>query len=121
MVIRNKVRRIRTLLVKSFYTSDEKLGINSHIPLELVGVENINKILRSSLVKPSIGYPIGLISGDANNSDLKIKVLGEINKLNVYSYMAPKTSPNWSYVTVAGKYDHLALINLIYLLELMEK
>ena len=95
----------RTLLVKEvFILPDEKLGINSHIPLELVGVENINKILRSSLVKPSMDYPIGLISGDANNSDLKIKVFpDEINKLNVYSYMAPKTSPNWSYVTVAGK------------------
>ena len=94
-----------TLLVKEvFILPDESLGINSHIPLEMVSVENINKILRSSLVKPSIDYPIGLMSGDANSGNLKIKVFPDnINKLNVYSYMAPRVSPNWSYVTVAGK------------------
>lgn len=92
-----------TLLVKEiFILPDENLGINSHIPLELVNPENINKILRSSLVKPSMDFPIGLMS-----SNSKIKIFPDnIENVIVYAYMNPRRSPNWSYVTVAGKPVH---------------
>ena len=97
-----------TFLIKEiFILPDENLGINSHIPLEIVKPEDINKILRSSLVKPSIDYPIGLMSGDLNSQNLKIKVFpDEISKVMVYGYMSPRPSPNWAYVTVAGKPVH---------------
>lgn len=97
-----------TLLVKEiFVLPDENLGINSHIPLEIVSSENINKILRSSLVKPSIDFPIGLMSGGINTDVLKIKIFPDnIESVIVYAYMQPRKSPNWSYVTVAGKPVH---------------
>tara|TARA_Y100000114_G_scaffold75317_1_gene69071 strand:+ start:4868 stop:5641 length:774 start_codon:yes stop_codon:yes gene_type:complete len=97
-----------TLLVKEiFILPDENLGINSHIPLELVSSENINKILRSSLVKPSVDFPVGLMSGDVNSTQLKIKIFPDnIENVIVHAYMYPKRSPNWSYVTVAGKPVH---------------
>tara|TARA_R100000773_G_C4214432_1_gene113372 strand:+ start:675 stop:1418 length:744 start_codon:yes stop_codon:yes gene_type:complete len=97
-----------TLLIKEiFILPDESLGINSHIPLELVSSENINKILRSSLVKPSMDFPVGLMSGNFINQNLKIKIFPDnIENVIVYGYMYPRRSPNWSYVTVAGKPVH---------------
>jgi len=97
-----------TLLIKEiFILPDESLGINSHIPLELVSSENINKILRSSLVKPSIDFPVGLMSGGTDSKELKIKIFPDnIENVIVHGYMYPKRSPNWSYVTVAGKPVH---------------
>tara|TARA_R100000951_G_scaffold62325_1_gene52357 strand:+ start:1841 stop:2614 length:774 start_codon:yes stop_codon:yes gene_type:complete len=97
-----------TLLIKEiFILPDENLGINSHIPLEIVSSENINKILRSSLAKPSIDFPIGLMSGSLNGQGLKIKIFPDnIESVIVYGYMHPRISPNWSYVTVAGKPVH---------------
>ena len=97
-----------TFFIKEiFILPDENLGINSHIPLEIVSSENINKILRSSLVKPSIDFPIGLMSGNIVSQDLKIKIFPDsIEDVIVYGYMYPRTAPNWSYVTVAGKPVH---------------
>ena len=89
-----------TVLIKEiFILPDENLGINSNIPLELVKPEDINKILRSSLVKPSIDYPVGLMSGSVNSRNLKIKIFPN----NIKRVMV---SPNWFYVTVAGKPVH---------------
>jgi len=86
---------------------DENLGINSNIPLEIVKPEDINKILRSSLVKPSMDYPIGLMSGSVSRRNLKIKIFPDnIKRVMVYGYMTPVVSPNWFYVTVAGKPVH---------------
>ena len=97
-----------TVLIKEiFILPDENLGINSNIPLELVKPEDINKILRSSLVKPSIDYPVGLMSGSVNSRNLKIKIFPDnIKRVMVYGYMTPVVSPNWFYVTVAGKPVH---------------
>ena len=97
-----------TLLIKEiFILPDENLGINSHIPLELVSSENINKILRSSLVKPSVDFPIGLMNGGVDSKQLKIKVFPDnIEDVIVHAYMYPRRSANWSYVTVAGKPVH---------------
>mgnify|MGYP004452348149 FL=1 len=97
-----------TVLIKEiFILPDENLGINSNIPLEIVKPEDINKILRSSLVKPSMDYPIGLMSGSVSRRNLKIKIFPDnIKRVMVYGYMIPSTSPNWFYVTVAGKPVH---------------
>ena len=93
------------LLIKElFILPDESLGINSHIPLEIIGPKDINKVLRSSLVKPSVEFPIGLMSGSINSGDLKIKVFpDEINSVMMYVYHLPSNPPQWSYVTIAGK------------------
>ena len=93
------------LLIKEiFILPDENFGINSHIPLEIVKPENINKVLRSSLVKPSIDFPIGLMSGSNSGGDLKIKVFpDDIKNVMMYYYRMPSIPPQWSYVTVAGK------------------
>ena len=97
-----------TVLIKEiFILPDENLGINSNIPLEIVKPEDINKILRSSLVKPSMDYPVGLMSGSVSSRNLKIKIFPDnIKRVMVYGYMIPSTSPNWFYVTVAGKPVH---------------
>jgi len=93
------------LLIKElFILPDETLGINSHIPLEIIGPKDINKVLRSSLVKPSVEFPVGLMSGSTNSSNLKIKIFPDsIKKVMMYAYHIPSTPPQWSYVTVAGK------------------
>ena len=90
-----------------FILPDESLGINSHIPLEIVSSKNINKILRSSLVKPSIDFPIGLMSGSSTSERLKIKIFPDnIKNVMVYYYHLPSIPPQWNYVTVAGKPVH---------------
>lgn len=93
------------LLIKElFILPDESLGINSHIPLEIIGPKDINKVLRSSLVKPSVEFPIGLMSGSVDSGDLKIKVFpDEIKSVMMYAYHLPSNPPQWSYVTIAGK------------------
>ena len=93
------------LLIKEiFILPEESYGINSHIPLEIVKPEDINKVLRSSLVKPSMDFPIGLMSGSANNGNLKIKVFpDDIKNVMIYYYHMPSTPPQWNYVTIAGK------------------
>jgi len=96
------------LLIKEiFILPDESFSINSHIPLEIVKPEDINKVLRSSLVKPSMDFPIGLMSGSSSNGDLKIKVFpDDIKSVMVYYYCMPSTPPQWNYVTIAGKPVH---------------
>tara|TARA_R110002012_G_scaffold165492_10_gene327757 strand:- start:713 stop:1462 length:750 start_codon:yes stop_codon:yes gene_type:complete len=96
------------LLIKEvFILPDEKFGINSHTPLELVKPENINKVLRSSLVKPSMDFPIGLMSGSTTIGNLRIRVFPEsIKNVMVHCYKMPSESPEWNYVTIAGKPVH---------------
>ena len=95
------------LIKEVFILPDESFGINSHIPLEIVKPEDINKVLRSSLVKPSMDFPIGLISGSTLNRNLKIKVFpDDIKRVMIYYYHIPSSSPNWNYVTIAGKPVH---------------
>tara|TARA_R110002020_G_scaffold467190_1_gene690578 strand:- start:365 stop:1108 length:744 start_codon:yes stop_codon:yes gene_type:complete len=96
------------LLIKEiFILPDENFGINSHIPLEIVKPEDINKVLRSSLVKPSMDFPIGLMSGSSTSERLKIKIFPDsIKNVMVYYYHLPSIPPQWNYVTVAGKPVH---------------
>jgi hypothetical protein len=96
------------LLIKEiFILPDESYGINSHVPLEIVKPEDINKVLRSSLVKPSMDFPVGLISGSILDENLKIKVFpDDIKNVMIYYYHMPSSPPNWNYVTIAGKPVH---------------
>ena len=93
------------LLIKEiFILAEESSSMSSHIPLEIVKPEDINKVLRSSLVKPSMDFPIGLMSGSPINGILKIKVFPDsISHVMVYYYHMPQTPPQWNYVTIAGK------------------
>ena len=84
-----------------FINDDEEHSIDTNIPVEIVDQVNINQILRSSLVKPSIEYPVALIS--SNNSGKVISFFPEtIIRCVVYHYIY-NTNPNWGYVTIAGK------------------
>jgi len=96
------------LLIKEiFILPEESYGINSHIPLEIVKPEDINKVLRSSLVKPSMDFPIGLMSSSTLDGNLKIKVFpDDIKNVMIYYYHIPSSPPQWNYVTIAGKPVH---------------
>jgi len=81
--------------------SDE-LDINTNTPVEIVSVENLQQVLRSSLAKPSIEYPVALISGGSNGSK-RISVFPDtISKLYIWHYTYTN-NPKWNYVTIAGK------------------
>jgi len=86
--------------------NDEKHSISSNIPIDIVTDENINQILRSSLVKPSIEYPIALLSGDVRFK--RISIFPETITKILVTYYHNKNTPKWGYVTISGKpvYDH---------------
>ena len=89
-----------------FINDDEEHSISTNIPVEIVDNVNINQILRSSLVKPSIEYPIALLS--ENGASKVISVFPEtITGCVIYNYLNDNT-PKWGYVTISGKpvYDH---------------
>ncbi len=90
-----------------FINNDEEHSISTNIPVEIVDNVNVNQILRSSLVKPSIEYPIALLSeGGAN--DKRISIFPEtVTSCLIYNYYYRNT-PKWGYVTISGKpvYDH---------------
>ena len=85
-----------------FILPDEELNIDSNIPLEIVKPEDVNKVLRSSLVKPSIEFPIGLIQRSSSGKS-RIKVFPDEIRNIVYYYYNISEFPRWEYVTVAGK------------------
>lgn len=80
---------------------DEEHHISSNIPLDIVTDENINQILRSSLVKPSMEYPIALLSG--SGSAKKIIVFPEAIRKVLITYYHYGNNPKWGYVAIAGK------------------
>ena len=89
-----------------FINNDEEHSISTNIPVEIVDNVNINQILRSSLVKPSVEYPIALLSEDGVNK--RISIFPEtITGCIIYNYLNDNT-PKWGYVTISGKpvYDH---------------
>tara|TARA_R100001510_G_C7639776_1_gene197498 strand:+ start:161 stop:883 length:723 start_codon:yes stop_codon:yes gene_type:complete len=89
-----------------FINNDEEHSISTNIPVEIVDNVNVNQILRSSLVKPSIEYPIALLSEDGVNK--RISIFPEtITGCVIYNYLNDNT-PKWGYVTISGKpvYDH---------------
>ena len=82
--------------------SDEEHSLSTNVPVDIVTPDTVNQILRSSLVKPSMSYPIALISG-TNGLSKKIILFPEtIDKCTVY-YYSYNNKPEWSYVTISGK------------------
>lgn len=81
---------------------DKTIDIELQIAVDVVTTKNIGQIQRSSLVKPSLDFPVALLS--RTGSDVtKISVFPEsINSLNVYHYFY-SSKPTWNYVTIAGK------------------
>ena len=92
--------------IESIFTSiDEEHSISTNVPIDIIEPKDINQILRSSLVKPSMEYPVALI-GPASDSRKVLSIFPEnIKTINVYYYLYENT-PNWNYVTIAGKPVH---------------
>ena len=93
--------RTMDYLVSIVTAYDENHHISSNIPIDIVTDENINQILRSSLVKPSVEYPIALLS--ASGSAKKIIVFPETIRRILVTYYRYDKTPNWGYVTISGK------------------
>ena len=82
------------------------IDMSSNIPVEIVDAKDINQILRSNLVSPSIAYPIALMtSSQSSRGGFDLNVFPEsIEMVSIYFYYYnDKQPPKWSYVTVAGK------------------
>jgi len=91
-----------------FIHIDEEHSISTNIPVDIVEPKDVNQILRSSLVKPSMEYPIALLGADASGASKVFSVFPEnITKVVVYHYRNQNT-PKWNYVTIGGKpvYNH---------------
>ena len=88
-------------LVSVTTRADEEHHVSSNIPVDIVTDENINQILRSSLVKPSMEYPVALLSG--SSSAKKIIIFPEEIKKVTVNYYYNANTPKWGYVTIAGK------------------
>ena len=89
-----------------FINTDEHHDISTNIPIDIVEPKDINQILRSSLVKPSMEYPIALLGTESGTSSKVFSVFPDtITKVIAYHYRNNNT-PKWSYVTVAGKPVH---------------
>jgi len=88
-------------IVQILTKAGEEHSISTNTPIEIVKPQNVNQILRSSLVKPTMEFPIALLSsyGDAK----KIIVFPDsISNITVYYYLYQNV-PQWDYVTIAGK------------------
>ena len=81
--------------------TDESHHISNNIPIDIVTDENVNQILRSSLVKPSMEYPIALLSEDGEYK--RIIVFPEVISQILVTYYYYDNTPNWGYVTISGK------------------
>ena len=87
------------------HSQDESFNITSNIPIEIVEAKDINQVLRSRLVSPSMMYPIALISRSSTKGNIMLHVFPEnISTIIIYYYHYDNANPpKWSYVTVAGK------------------
>ena len=86
------------------YSQDESFNIATNIPIEIVEAKDVNQVLRSSLVSPSMMYPIALMTKTSGNG-IQLNIFPE-NILSIviyYYYYDNVNSPKWSYATVAGK------------------
>ena len=88
-----------------FINTDEHHDISTNVPVDIVEPKDINQILRSSLVKPSIEYPVALLGSEGGTSKVFSVFPDTITKVIAYHYRNTNT-PKWSYVTVAGKPVH---------------
>ena len=92
-------------------SQDEGFNISTNVPVEIVEPKDVNQILRSSLVSPSMMYPIALMTSSSAKGFFTLNVFPEnISKIIIYYYLyddinssLESTNPKWSYVTVAGK------------------
>ena len=90
-----------------FISPDEHHSISTNIPVDIVEPKDVNQILRSSLVKPSLQYPIALMGTQGGTSKVFSVFPENIFKVIVYHYRNTNT-PKWNYVTIGGKpvYNH---------------
>jgi hypothetical protein len=90
-----------------FISPDEHHSISTNIPVDIVEPKDVNQILRSSLVKPSLQYPIALMGTQGGTSKVFNVFPENITKVIVYHYRNTNT-PKWNYVTIGGKpvYNH---------------
>ena len=95
--------------IEAIYSSSnsDSFDIDFNIPVEIVEEKDISAILRSSLAKPSLMYPVALLSMSGNNtsndSRKGITIFpSNVKNLRVYHYIYDRT-PRWNYTTVAGK------------------
>ena len=86
------------------YSQDESFNIATNIPVEIVEAKDVNQVLRSSLVSPSMMYPIALMTKHSGSS-VQLNIFPEnISSIVIYYYYYDNVnSPKWSYATVAGK------------------
>tara|TARA_Y100000361_G_scaffold122429_1_gene114672 strand:+ start:696 stop:1427 length:732 start_codon:yes stop_codon:yes gene_type:complete len=86
------------------YSQDESFNIATNIPIEIVEAKDVNQVLRSSLVSPSMMYPIALMTKTSGNG-IQLNIFPEnISSIVIYYYYYDNVnSPKWSYATVAGK------------------
>tara|TARA_R110002020_G_scaffold26829_6_gene86774 strand:- start:641 stop:1393 length:753 start_codon:yes stop_codon:yes gene_type:complete len=93
------------------HSHDESFNVASNIPIEIVEAKDVNQILRSNLVSPSMMYPIALMTkaSTMRNKIVYVSVTlnifpENISEVVLYYYLYDNlNSPNWSYATVAGK------------------
>tara|TARA_R110000764_G_C10975534_1_gene379738 strand:+ start:12 stop:743 length:732 start_codon:yes stop_codon:yes gene_type:complete len=90
--------------IVSISTADnETQSMSTNVPVEIVNNKNINQILRSSLAKPSISYPVALIGQSSVANQKLINVFPDtITSVTVTHYLHDY-SPKWGYITIAGK------------------
>ena len=82
--------------------ASDELDLNTNTPVEIVSNDNLQQVLRSSLAKPSMEYPVALLSGGSNGSK-RISIFPDtITKINIWHYTYTN-NPKWGYVTIAGK------------------
>lgn len=89
--------------VCQIYTaSSNSLSMDSNVPVDIVTPKNVGQVLRSNLVKPSMAFPVGLLSS-AGGATMNVEVFPkEISKIDVHYYLYTN-NPTWNYVTISGK------------------
>lgn len=80
---------------------DKSTTITNQLAVDVVTTKNVGQIQRSSLVKPSLDFPIALLS--SNSGSVNVSVFpSTITKISCYYYLY-NNKPTWNYVTIAGK------------------
>jgi hypothetical protein len=79
---------------------DKTFALLQHA-VDVVTTKNVGQIQRSSLVKPSLDFPVALLS--SNTGSVKVSVFpNTITEVSCYYYLY-NNKPTWNYVTIAGK------------------
>ena len=73
-----------------------------NIPVDIVTPENVNQILRSSLVKPSVDNPVALLTSKNTRYKTITVFPDDVDRIAI-SYYLYDNKPEWGYVTVSGK------------------